>query len=91
MQTHTVQHASRDNIDDILLDRLRPLSLPVDNQAGTIRIGIEGPAGTLYRVIETSSLVEAVRVFETLTDLGLVPRRRGRVASELPMRVFHRP
>jgi hypothetical protein len=73
MKTSTLEHAVPTAADDVLLERLRVLTMPVDADAGTIRIGVADDAGHLYRVIETSSVVEAVRVFETLNDLGFVP------------------
>jgi len=92
MQTHIVQHAQPSAIDDILMERLRPLSVPIDPSVPAIRVGVEGPDGKLYRVIETPSLVEAVRVFETLNDLGLVPRERSRAGGAAGhMRVFRAP
>jgi hypothetical protein len=47
-----------------------------------IRIGVEDPDGDLAHVIETTRLMEAVRVFETMTDLGLVPGRGRCRASD---------
>jgi hypothetical protein len=73
MHTHVVRPALPCDEDRHLLDRLRPLKLPVDHRAGAIRIGIENRDGALYRVIETSSVVEAVRIFETLNALRLEP------------------
>lgn len=56
--------------------RLRGLQrhpLPQDPDAQPLRIGVEDAYGDLAHVIETTRLSEAVRVFETLSDLGLVP------------------
>ena len=36
-----------------------------------ICIGIEGPDGEVYRVIESGSLCEVVRIFEALRTVGL--------------------
>jgi hypothetical protein len=80
----TLEHPALSEFDHILVERLRPLTMPVDRRFGAIRIGVANGDGDLYRVIETSSLVEAVRVFEALKDLGLVPRRKAGRA----MRVF---
>ncbi|NML18027.1 hypothetical protein [Azohydromonas caseinilytica] len=46
---------------------------PEDPEAAFIRIGIEDPYGDLVHVVETTRLTEAVKVFETLADFGLVP------------------
>jgi hypothetical protein len=46
---------------------------PGDPEAKPIRIGIEDPYGDLAHVVETTRLTEAVKVFETLADYGLVP------------------
>lgn len=59
-----------------LRQRLRGLQrhpLPQDPDAVPLRIGVEDAYGDLAHVIETTRLSEAVRVFETLSDLGLVP------------------
>jgi hypothetical protein len=71
MRTTILAHATPLPTDSTLRARLRPLAVPVKDSDPTIRVGIEGPQGKLYRIIETSSLVEAVRLFETLHDLGL--------------------
>ena len=55
------------------LQELQRHQLPADPQATPIRIGIEDAYGDLVYVVETTRLTEAVKVFETLTDFGLVP------------------
>lgn len=52
------------------LQRRQP---PADPDATPIRIGIEDAYGDLVQVVETTRLTEAVRVFELLSDAGLVP------------------
>jgi hypothetical protein len=89
MKTHTVHPAPSAAFDAVLVDKLRPLSLPVDKSSGAIRIGVADADGALYRVIETSSVVEAVRVFEALTDLGCVRKRHPRTDVHVT-RVFTR-
>jgi hypothetical protein len=92
MQTHIVHHAQPCAIDDVLMERIRHLAMPVDQEGLAIRVGVEGPDGQLYRVIETPSVVEAVQVFEVLSDLGLVPRERKRAHGDAShMRVYHAP
>jgi hypothetical protein len=76
MKTHTVHPAPSAHFDAVLVEKLRPLTMPVDPAAGAIRIGLAGADGAMYRVIETSSVVEAVHVFEALNDLGYVPHPR---------------
>ncbi|NML17647.1 hypothetical protein [Azohydromonas caseinilytica] len=74
MQTRLVDAAP--STDDLLIEKLQSLRWPL--QPGeTIRVGIEDAQGRLYRVIETSSVVEAVHVFELLHELGLVAREPG--------------
>ena len=46
---------------------------PADPEARPIRIGIEDSYGDLVYVVETTRLTEAVKVFELLSDAGLVP------------------
>ncbi|WP_029001437.1 hypothetical protein [Azohydromonas australica] len=58
--------------------RLRLLEIqrrqpPADPEAKPIRIGIEDAYGDLVHVVETTRLTEAVKVFELLSDAGLVP------------------
>ena len=55
------------------LNELHRRQPPADPGATPIRIGIEDPYGDLAHVIETTRLTEAVKVFETLADHGLVP------------------
>ncbi len=52
------------------LQRRQP---PADPEARPIRIGIEDGYGDLVHVVETTRLTEAVKVFELLSDAGLVP------------------
>jgi hypothetical protein len=47
---------------------------PADPTARAIRIGIEDEQGGLMHVVETTRLVEAVKVFELLGELGWQPR-----------------
>jgi hypothetical protein len=47
--------------------------LPETPGAQPLRIGVEDACGDLAHVIETTRLTEAVKVFETLADFGLVP------------------
>ena len=56
------------------LGDLRHLQPPSDPTARAIRIGIEDAQGALVHVVETTRLVEAVRVFELLGELGWEPR-----------------
>lgn len=52
------------------LQRRQP---PPDPEVKPIRIGIEDGYGDLVHVVETTRLTEAVKVFELLSDAGLVP------------------
>lgn len=88
MRTTILAHTPPLATDSVLRARLRPLGAPVKDEDPTIRVGIEGPQGKLYRIIETSSLVEAVRLFETLHDLGLRPAHGRRESGWSVTRVF---
>ncbi|WP_298236016.1 hypothetical protein [uncultured Azohydromonas sp.] len=66
------------NWPDCIELRLRLLELqrhqpPADPEARPIRIGIEDGYGDLVHVVETTRLTEAVKVFELLSESGLVP------------------
>jgi hypothetical protein len=88
MRTTILAHTQPLAADATLRARLRPLGTPVKDTEPTIRVGIEGPQGKLYRIIETSSLVEAVRLFETLHDLGLQPGAGRKESGWSVTRVF---
>jgi hypothetical protein len=88
MKTHTVHPAPAADFDAVLVEKLRPLSMPV-SASRAIRIGVAAADGAPYRVIETSSVVEAVHVFEVLNDLGCVPQPRARSDTHMT-RVFTR-
>ena len=91
MQTHIVSNARPLPIDRVLLDRLGHLAvctMPVPPAAAAIRVGVEGPEGELYRIIETTSVVEAVRVFEVLKELGLRPEAHRRRHGHKVTRVY---
>ena len=75
MQTRLLDAAP--DADALLAERLRSLQWPLQPGGAAIRVGIEDAQGRLYRVIETSSVVEAVHVFELLHELGLVAQEPG--------------
>lgn len=52
-------------------------------------IGIEGPTNAIYRLIETTSLIETIGVFEALHDLGLQSTDGRHEAGRRVARVFH--
>lgn len=91
MHTRIVSEEPPLSVDAALLDRLDRLGLgsqpPWPSEFPAIRVGVEGTEGRLYRIIETTSVVEAVRVFEILKDLGLRPdehqRRHGHKVTRL--------
>ena len=74
--------------DHLLAARLRVLSAPLDEGRAPMRLGIQGPQGGLYRIIETTSLIEAVRLFETLHDFGLRAMGGRPVRAPAVTRVF---
>lgn len=80
----------------MLRQRLRELQrtqLPANPEAPTMRIGVEDPYGDLAHVIETTRLSEAVKVFETLAELGLVPGHGRCRASDgrMLVRTYRQP
>lgn len=75
------------------LSRLRLSQLPAQPGTQPMRIGIEDPYGDLAHVVETTRLTEAVMVFETLADFGLVPGHGRCRASDgrLLVRTYRQP
>ena len=65
------------------LHHQQPLAEP---RGPAIRIGIEDAAGTLVHVVRTTSIVQAVRVFEVLGEFGLTPRE-GRCRTDDGLRL----
>lgn len=53
-----------------------------------MRIGVEGRDGRIHRIIELTSLLEAVRLFELLQGLGLHMRPGRRLDGMRLQRVF---
>jgi hypothetical protein len=51
---------------------------PADPSIPCIRIGLENAQGELVDVVETTRLVETVKVFEILSEFGLTPREGRR-------------
>lgn len=75
------------------LGNLQIRRAPADPTAQAIRIGIEDEQGALMDVVETTRLVEAVKVFELLGELGWRPREgraRGRDGRPLVRSYRHR-
>jgi hypothetical protein len=68
----------------------RPLGEPF---GPAICIGIEDEQGSLVHVVRTTSIVQAVRVFELLREFGLTPcEGRRRTEDGLPLtRVYCQP
>ena len=62
-------------------------SCPTD-RASTLSIGIEGPDGEVYRVVETEGLWETVRAFDALRQLGLTVAPGREVGNRMLARVF---
>jgi hypothetical protein len=91
LDTHLIHPDGLPDVDPAIVERLRPLRMPVNDAAGVIRVGVARDDGVVYRMIQTSSLVEAVRVFEALGDLGLVPRAQQARARGNVNRVFACP
>jgi hypothetical protein len=79
-----------------LCRRLRNLcdEQPLADPLGpAIRIGIEDAQGSLVHVVTTTSIVQAVRVFEILSDFDLTPceGRRRTEDGFLLTRVYCQP
>jgi hypothetical protein len=75
MRTVLVSQTPLPAVDGALTSRLAALRAPLASDHKRIRVGIESAQGQLYRIVETTSLLEAVRLFEALHDLGLRPAR----------------
>ena len=69
METSLVINARIPSSDAALLQALRRLSAPSDNQHA-MSFGVEDASGQVYRVVRTSGLCETVRVFESARELG---------------------
>ena len=70
------------------LQAQQPLADPASS---AIRIGVEDAQGSLVHVFSTSSIVQAVRVFEILSEFGLTPcEGRRRTEDGLPLTRVYR-
>jgi hypothetical protein len=66
----------------------QPLAEPL---RPAIQIGIEDAQGSLVHVVRTTSIVQAVRVFEILGEFGLTPcEGRRRTEDGLPLTRVYR-
>ena len=75
-------------IDEELMNLLDDeASCPIEGLAA-LSVGIEGPDGEVYRVIETQGLWEAVRVFDALRARGLSITAGRAVGDRNLSRVF---
>jgi hypothetical protein len=67
--------------DAALCERLEVFLPHTGNNSPLFRIGLAGPSGGIYRVVETFGLVETVRVFEALRELGFLRCKREQRSS----------
>ena len=75
-------------IDEEMMNMLdEKATCPVEGQAA-LSVGIEGPDGEVYRVIETQGLWETVRVFDALRARGLSIAAGRAVGDRNLSRVF---
>jgi hypothetical protein len=75
-------------IDEELMNMLdEEASCPIEGQAA-LSVGIEGPDGEVYRVIETQGLWETVRVFDALRARGFSITAGRAVGDRNLSRVF---
>ena len=66
----------------------QPLAEPL---RPAIHIGIEDAHGSIVHVVRTTSIVQAVRVFEILGEFGLTPcKGRRRTEDGLPLTSVYR-
>lgn len=72
MQTEVVDAHDGWAGDGALCGRLAAIALVPCGAAARMRIGLEGAGGSVYRIVETASLVEAVHLCEALHELGFV-------------------
>lgn len=60
----------------------------VDDDKGLMLFGVEGPNGALYRLIGTTSLWEATRIFEAFSTMGFETDLGRAEAGVTVLRVF---
>ncbi|MBW8847489.1 MAG: hypothetical protein JF607_21200 [Burkholderiales bacterium] len=77
------QHAAA--FDRALCDRLSTITAVECPGSPPIRFGIKDGDGTVYRIIETTSLQAAVRLCEVLHEMGLIRSE----CSRIPGRPLH--
>jgi hypothetical protein len=74
--------------DLALMSRLKSQTVPATPGEPNLCLGIEGPDGDVYRVIQSNSLCEVVRIFEALQRSGLEIDRGRYAAGRRLLRVF---
>lgn len=74
--------------DHALMSHLDGQRVPTAQGGPNLCLGIEGPDGDVYRVIQSNSLCEVVRIFETLKRNGLEIDQGRYAAGRRLMRVF---
>jgi hypothetical protein len=88
MQTTCFEDVTPLEMDEELMNVLdEEASCPIEGHAA-LSVGIEGPDGKIYRVIETHGLWETVRVFDALRARGLAITAGRAVGKRNLSRVF---
>jgi hypothetical protein len=89
MESTLIGGASTPFWDDSLMRAFARADAGLD-AALCMHIGIENPAGDIYRIVKTAGLNETVRVFESARDLGF-DIAQGRLEGDQPLhRVLRR-
>ena len=88
MHTTHVEDVAPLAIDEELMNTLDEEASCAIEGLASLSVGIEGPDGEVYRVIETQGLWETVRVFDTLRARGLSIAAGRAVGDHNLSRVF---
>ena len=77
MESKLINGADVPSWDESLMRAFARNSAP-SNSKNCLTIGIEDPAGRVYRVVETCGVYEATRLFESARELGFgITQGRG--------------
>lgn len=88
MLTSLVANATPLTNDHALMSSVARRRVPATGGAPSFCLGIEGPEGEVYRVIQSDSLCEVVWIFEALQRDGLVVDAGRYVGGRKLLRVF---
>jgi hypothetical protein len=81
MRTELIDEPRAGAFDRALCDRLSTITAVEYAGSPPMRFGIGGSGGSVYRIIETTSLLAAVRLCEILREMGVVRSECPRIAG----------